>query len=92
MNNDNFLIEDSDLDLAKIVCNEIKESTVRNRAVANVLAADIAKKYFTENFYIFKINPFITRRKAYFTLQSNISRRSCTSQILKGFISLKKAY
>lgn len=48
MNNDNFLIEDSDLDLAKIVCNEIKESTVRNRAVANVLAADIAKKYFTE--------------------------------------------
>ena len=32
-----------------------------------------------------------TRRKAYFTLQSNISRPKGISQILQGFISLKKA-
>ncbi len=48
MNNDNFLIEDSDLELAKKICNDIDDIATRNRAVANVLAADIAKKYFTE--------------------------------------------
>ena len=45
MNNDNFLIEDSDLELAQTVCNDIDNSNIRNRAVANVLAADLAKKY-----------------------------------------------
>lgn len=48
MNNDNFLIENSDLDLARNICSEIEISETRNRAVANVLAGDIAKKYFTE--------------------------------------------
>lgn len=48
MKNDNFLIEDSDLELTKKICNNIEDSNTRNRAVANVLAADIAKKYFTE--------------------------------------------
>ena len=48
MNNDNFLIEDSDLDLAKSICNTIDDSNIRNRAVANALASDIAGKYFTE--------------------------------------------
>lgn len=48
MNNDNFLIEDSDLEQAKSICNNIDDTETRNRAVANALAADIAKKYFTE--------------------------------------------
>lgn len=48
MNNDNFLIEDSDLELARSICKGIETPNIRNRAVANALAADVAKKYFTE--------------------------------------------
>ena len=48
MNNDNFLIEESDLELAKDICKTLDDSDIRNRAVANALAADIASKYFTE--------------------------------------------
>ena len=47
MNNENFLIETEDLELARNICKEILDSDIRNRAVANALAADIAKKYFT---------------------------------------------
>lgn len=48
MNNEKFLIENSDLELARDICKEITDAETRNRAVANALAADIAKKYFTE--------------------------------------------
>lgn len=48
MNNDNFLIEEELLDAAKSVCASIKDSNKRNRAVADVLAANLAKKYFTD--------------------------------------------
>ncbi len=48
MNNDIFLIENSDLDLVKELCACISEADKRNSAVANMLAAEIAKKYFTE--------------------------------------------
>lgn len=48
MNNETFLVEDSELDLAKDICKLIEDSEVRNRAVANVLAANIAKKYFQD--------------------------------------------
>ena len=48
MNNDNFLIEERDLEQARDICKYITDSDVRNRAVANVLAGNIAEKYFTE--------------------------------------------
>ena len=48
MNNDNFLIEERDLEQARDICKYIIDSDVRNRAVANVLAGNIAEKYFTE--------------------------------------------
>ena len=48
MNTDNFLIEEEDLELAQDVCNIIKDETLRNRAVANALAANIARKFFTD--------------------------------------------
>lgn len=48
MNNDNFLIERSDIELAQEICNFIEDSNLRSRAIANVIAAKIAKKYFNE--------------------------------------------
>lgn len=48
MNNDNFLIEESDLELAKDICKDIEDSKTRNRAMANALASDLAIKYFQE--------------------------------------------
>lgn len=48
MNTGNFLIEEKDLDLAKSICKFIENDTVRNRALANSVAAEIAKKYFTD--------------------------------------------
>ena len=48
MNTDNFLIEEEDLVLAQSVCSLIKDENIRNRAVANALAANIAKKFFTD--------------------------------------------
>ena len=48
MNNDKFLIENSDLEQARSICREIADPKIRNRAVANALAADVAKKYFEE--------------------------------------------
>ena len=48
VNNDNFLIEENDLELAREICKYIKQPEVRNRAVANTLAASLASKYFTE--------------------------------------------
>lgn len=48
MNNDNFLIESSELNDVKELCGCIKDSKKRNLAVANMLAAEISKKYFQE--------------------------------------------
>ena len=48
MNNDNFLIESSELYNIKEKCGYINDSETRERAVANFFAAEIAKKYFTE--------------------------------------------
>ena len=48
VNNDNFLIEETDLELAKNICKYITKPDLRNRAVANYLAASLSEKYFTE--------------------------------------------
>lgn len=48
MNNDNFLIEETDIELAKDICKYIENPDIRNRAVANALASSVAEKYFTE--------------------------------------------
>ena len=48
MNNDNFLIEESNLEQARDICKDIADPQVRNRAMANALASDIAVKYFQE--------------------------------------------
>ncbi len=48
VNNDNFLIEEIDLDFARDICKYIEDPEKRNRAVANAVAGNIAEKYFTE--------------------------------------------
>lgn len=48
MNNDSFLIEEFDLDNAKNICKFIENPELRNKAVANVAAANFAKKYFED--------------------------------------------
>ncbi len=48
MNNDSFLIEEFDLDIARDVCKLIKDPALRNKSVANVAAANFAKKYFQD--------------------------------------------
>lgn len=48
MNNETFLIENSDLDFAKDVCKYIENPSLRERAVANSIGANIAKKYFED--------------------------------------------
>lgn len=48
MYNDNFLIGESDLDFAKDICKLIDDESLRNRAVADVIAANFAKKYFED--------------------------------------------
>lgn len=47
--NNNFLIEESDIEHAQNICSEVEEISIRNRAVANTLAAKIATKYFTDD-------------------------------------------
>lgn len=46
MNTDNFIIDNSDIELAQNICKMIADDNVRNRAVANAIAANIAVKYF----------------------------------------------
>lgn len=46
MNTDNLLIEEKDIELAQDVCRTIEEQTVRNRSVANVIAAKTAFRFF----------------------------------------------
>ena len=48
VNNDNFLINESDLNIAQKICNSIENGDIRNRAVANVLASEISQKYFED--------------------------------------------
>ena len=48
MNNDAFLIENYDIELAQDICKTIENNDTRNRAVACVLGAKISEKYFTE--------------------------------------------
>lgn len=48
MNNDTFLIENYDIELAQELCKSIENESIRSRAVANVLGAKISEKYFTE--------------------------------------------
>ena len=47
MSYDNFLIDDTVLDLAKELCKYIENNEIRNRSVANVVAASIPERYFT---------------------------------------------
>ena len=48
MNNDSFLIEESDIALAQSICNDIENDENRNFAMSNALAAKISKHFFTE--------------------------------------------
>ena len=48
MNIDNFLIEERDLELAQTICKPIKDSEIKNRALANAMASNIASKFFEE--------------------------------------------
>ena len=48
VNNDNFLIEEDDIVVARKICENISDESVRNRSVANVLVAELTKKYFVE--------------------------------------------
>lgn len=46
MNIDNLLIEENDIEIAQNICKTIDEAQLRNRAVSNVLGANIAVKFF----------------------------------------------
>ncbi len=48
MNTDRFLIEETEIKEAQMICNAIKNPDIRNRAVASALVANIAKKYFAD--------------------------------------------
>ena len=47
---DKILIEENDIKIAQDVCNSIDNQDTRNRSVANVLACNIAAKYFDEKY------------------------------------------
>lgn len=46
VNTDNFLIDNSDIEMAQNICKMITNTEVRNRAVANAIAGSIAAKFF----------------------------------------------
>lgn len=48
MNNESFLIDELDLDIARDICKFIDDSQLRNRAAANITAANLATKYFQD--------------------------------------------
>ena len=45
---DKFFIEESEIELAKEACNNINDSITRSHCIANILAANIAQKYFAD--------------------------------------------
>lgn len=49
MNTDNFIIENDDIELAHDICKLITDDNIRNRAVANAIASNIATKYFDKD-------------------------------------------
>lgn len=51
MDKENIEILDKDLELAQSICSAISDVTQRNRAVANVVAAEIASEYFNKDIY-----------------------------------------
>ena len=51
MNTDNFLIDNSDIEMAQNICKMITNTEVRNRAVANAIAGSIAAKFFDTEKY-----------------------------------------
>lgn len=51
MNTDNFIIESSDIELAQSICKMIDDGNIRNRAVANAIAANIAARFFDKENY-----------------------------------------
>ena len=64
MNTDNFLIDNSDIEMAQNICKMITNTEVRNRAVANAIAGSIAAKFFdTEKYYIKESKCNIRNRK-----------------------------
>ena len=48
VNNDKFLLEDSDLEKVRNICKYINNEDIRERAVANCLSAEIVSKYFVD--------------------------------------------
>lgn len=51
VNTDNFLIDNSDIEMAQNICKMITNTEVRNRAVANAIAGSIAAKFFDTEKY-----------------------------------------
>ena len=51
VNTDNFLIDNSDIEMAQNICKMITNTEVRNRAVANAIAGSIAAKIFDTEKY-----------------------------------------
>lgn len=48
VNNDNFLIERDDIEIAQNISGAISDKETRKRAAANVLAAELSKRYFKD--------------------------------------------
>lgn len=48
VNNDNFLLEESDLEQVRDICKYIEDDKIRERAVANCLSAEAVSKYFVD--------------------------------------------
>ena len=59
MNNEDFMIEQESIALAQRICNDIKDVAIRNRAMANVVAIQIAKEYFDESHIAVDVNSSI---------------------------------
>ena len=52
MDTENIIIFDTDLEIAQALCSTISDSAIRNRAVANIVGAKIASRFFEENYAV----------------------------------------
>lgn len=52
MDTENITIFDTDLEIAQALCSTISDSGIRNRAVANIVGAKIASRFFEENYTV----------------------------------------
>ena len=52
MDTENITIFDNDLEIAQALCSTISDSNIRNRAVANIVGAKIASRFFEEKYSV----------------------------------------